>query len=244
MDRNLAAPCELDRSQHQDPCAGRRHLQHLLVRHLRQLARLRHDPGVGGEDARDVRVDLARRAEGRRQGDGGRVGPPPAERGHVHRVSREALEACDEDDLPVVEGAQDPDGRDLPDLRLRVDGVGEDPCLRPGEGDGFLAEVVNRHRDEGAGDALAGGEEHVELARVWARRHAPGELEERVRGAPHRRHGPDDTKPALARRDKSLRDVADLLGLGDRRAAELHDDGVELGVRLGLHTEDCGRSDR
>ena len=67
----------------------------------RELAGLGDDARVGGEDAGDVRVDLARGAEGGGEGDGGRIRAAAAERRHVHRVAREALEARDEDDLPV-----------------------------------------------------------------------------------------------------------------------------------------------
>ena len=43
-------------------------------------------PRVGGEDARDVGVDLARCAQSGRECDGGRVGPTATECRHVHRV--------------------------------------------------------------------------------------------------------------------------------------------------------------
>ena len=56
--------------------AGRRHLEHLLVRDAVELARLRDDPRIRGEHALDVRVDLARRAERRRERHGGASVPP------------------------------------------------------------------------------------------------------------------------------------------------------------------------
>ena len=94
-------------------------------------------------------------------------------------VSREnPLEPGDEHDLLALEGVEDADRRDLADLRPRVHGVGDDPGLRAGEGDGLVAEVVHRHRDERASDALPGREQHVELARVRVRRDAARELEQ------------------------------------------------------------------
>ena len=220
---------ELDGAQHQHLGPGRRHLEHLLVRDAVELARVRDDPRIGGEDAVDVGVDLAGRAERGGERDRGRVGAAPAERRHVHRVAREALVAGDEDDLAPVERLEHAHGRDLADLRLRVHGVGDDPGLRARERDGLVAEVVHRHRDERAGDPLAGREEHVELARVRLRRDLARELEEPVGRVAHRRDGRDDAHAALARLDEPLRDVLDLVGIGDRRAAELHDDGLGAG---------------
>ena len=72
------------RAQLQDARAGRRHLEHLLERDDRQLARLGHDPRVGGEDAVDVGVDLADVGADRRgERDGGRVRAAAAERRDV-----------------------------------------------------------------------------------------------------------------------------------------------------------------
>ena len=106
---------------------GRRHLEHLLVRDAVELARVGDDPRVGGEDAGDVGVDLAGGAEGSGQRDRGRIGAAASERRHVHRVAREALIAGDEDDLALRRARSTTRRRrDLADLRLRVDGVGDD----------------------------------------------------------------------------------------------------------------------
>src|SRR4029453_2691960 len=85
------------------PRAARRELEHLVVADRVELARARDDAWVGGEDAVDVRVDLA--ALGAERGGerhGRRVGAPPAQRRHLVR-GRDALEACDEDDPALVE---------------------------------------------------------------------------------------------------------------------------------------------
>ena len=103
MDGHALPAGELDSSQHQYLGTGGRHLEHLLVRHDVELARLRNDAGVSGEDSFDVRVVRTGRAERCSEGDRGRVGPTPPERRHVHRVPREALEARDEHDPPSVE---------------------------------------------------------------------------------------------------------------------------------------------
>ena len=86
MHWDIVVSRELDGSQHEYLCARGRHLEHLFVGDDVELARLRHEPRVGGEDARDVGVDLARRAQSCGECDGGRVGPTATERRHVHRV--------------------------------------------------------------------------------------------------------------------------------------------------------------
>ena len=114
---------------------GGGHLEHLLEADHRQLARVRHDPRVGGEHAGDVGVDLAHLGvDRRRQRDRGGVRAAAAERGHV-AAGRDALEAGDEHDQVVVERLADPVGADVEDPGLGVRGVGDDPGLRAGQRD-------------------------------------------------------------------------------------------------------------
>jgi len=62
--------------------AERGHLQHLLVGDLGQPSRPRHDARVGGVDAVDVGVDIAKIGlHGDGNGNGAGVGPAAAERG-------------------------------------------------------------------------------------------------------------------------------------------------------------------
>ncbi len=56
-------------------------------------------------------------------------------------------------------------GPDLEDLGLGVVGVGDDAGLAAGERDRRHAEVGEGHAQQGHRDALAGGEQHVDLAR-------------------------------------------------------------------------------
>ena len=92
-----------------------------------------------------------------------------------------------------------------------------------------MPEVVDRHRAERAGDALARREEHVHLARVGVR----GDLE-RVGDQPvgllaARREDRDDVVTLLALLDDARGRALEALGVGDRRAAELHDDRLGHG---------------
>ena len=78
------------------------------------------DPRVGGVDARDVGVDLARvGAERGGERHRGGVGPAAAERRDVER-GRHALEAGNDRDVAAGERLPDPVGADLDDLRLAV----------------------------------------------------------------------------------------------------------------------------
>ena len=103
--------------------------QHLLVADGMELPRAGNEARVGGEDAVDVGVDLARvRAEGGGERDRRRVGAPAPERGDVV-IGRDPLETGDEDDAVGVERLMDSVRAHLDDLRLPVDGVGDDPGL-------------------------------------------------------------------------------------------------------------------
>jgi hypothetical protein len=110
----------------------------------------------------------------------------------------------------------------LDDLRLGVDRVRDDAGLRASQRDCLVAEVVDHHRGQGARDALAGRDEHVQLARVRPRRDLVGEVEELVRRPAHRRQHGDDSVTSLARGDEPPGDALQLLRVADGRAAELH----------------------
>ena len=71
---------------------------------------------------------------------------------------------------------------------LPCDDVGDHAGLAAGERPRLDAEVVDRHRQQGHRDALAGGEQHVELAGRRHRRHLLGEVDQLVGGVTHGRH--------------------------------------------------------
>ena len=85
--------------------------EHLLERDLGELGGVGHEPRIGGEHAVDVGVDLAHiRLERRRQRHGRRVGPSTTEGRDLLRHGVDTLEACDDDDLPVVKTLPHPMG--------------------------------------------------------------------------------------------------------------------------------------
>ena len=227
---------DLDRAGGEDAGARGGHLEHLVEADPGQLAGVRDEPRVGGVDAADVGVDLAEvGAERGRERDRGRVGAAAAERRHLEG-GRDALEAGDEDDRALVERLVDPARAHLDDLRLAVDGVGDDPGLRAGQRDRLVAEVVDHHRRERARDPLADRDEHVELARVRGGRDLARQLEQLVRRVAHRREDADDAVPLVARCDQPRRDSLQLLRVADRGAAELEHERAARG-RLGVRVD-------
>ena len=92
-----------------------------------------------------------------------------------------------------------------------------------------MPEVVDRHGAQRAGLALAGGQQHVHLARVRVRRDL-----ERVGDEPvgllaaGREHG-DDPMTRLLLGDDPVRGTLDALGVGHGGAPELHDHGAVHG---------------
>ncbi len=123
-------------------------------------------------------------------------------------------------------------GAHVEDARLGVRLVGDDPCLRARQRDRAVAEVVDRHRAQRAGDALARGEQHVHLARVGRSRDLLGHRDQLVGRlaacGQHRHH----RVAGLALLDDPLGSALYALGIGDRGAAELHDHDLGHVLRL------------
>jgi len=87
-----------------------------------------------------------------------------------------------------------------------------------------VAQIVDRDRTQRAGDALAGGQQHVHLARVRIGRERLGHRNQLVgRGAPRGQHR-DDAEVRLALVHDPPRGALDALRVGDGGAAELHYD--------------------
>ena len=96
------------------------------------------------------------------------------------------------------------------------------PACEPVSEIAVVAHVVDRHRAQRARDPLAGREQHVHLARERALGDLVGAGDEVVGRLAARREHRDDLLAALARGDDPPRGALDVLGLGDRGAAELH----------------------
>ena len=190
---------------------------------------LRHDARIGGVDAVDVGVDVA--AVG---ADGGRhrhrrgVGAAAAERGDAPGLLVQALEAGDDRDLLAFAEAPDDFGAvDVEDAGRGMRVRGQDRQLPALPGARVDVHVLQRDGEQAGGHLLAGGDHGVVFAGVeyvalLQGRRAPGD--QLVGGA---RHGRDDDGDVVAGVDLALdvaRDVADAVDVGDRGAAELHDE--------------------
>ena len=157
-------------TQHEHLGAARRHLEHFLEADGVQMPRVGHDARIGCKDAVDVRIDLANVGVQRRgERHGGGVRPAAAKRGDVLTVLADALKSGDEHDQTLREGVLQPSGRDVDDLRVAVRAGGDHAGLRTREGPGLSTQRVDGHGDQGVGDALPRGQEHVHLARRRAR---------------------------------------------------------------------------
>ena len=182
------------------------------------------DARVGGEEAVDVRVDFAHvGVEGCGEGDGGRVGASAAQRRHVV-VLGDALEAGDDGDLAVLDGAGDALGDHADDLGGAEVAVGLDARLGARVGAGFDAEFVDGHRQQGHGDAFAGGQEDVHLALGRVVGESGRRVEQVVRRVAHGRYDDNDAVSRVVRVHDALGDALHGFGVGDGRTAVLlHD---------------------
>ena len=104
VDLDAVVTSVLDRAQREHARPARRQLEHLLVGDLRELARVGDDARVGAVDAVDVGVDLARRRRSSAAASATAVvSEPPRPSVVMSRRGRDALEARDDRDLPLVE---------------------------------------------------------------------------------------------------------------------------------------------
>ena len=209
---------------HFRPVAG--HLQHFFIAHLSQKSGLRNQARIGAVNAFNVSVYLANRgAEAGGEGDGGGVRATPAQGGGVH-IGGNALEAGDDDHTAFFQLFDHPVGIYLEDAGAAESGVSADAGLGAAEADGGTAHGVQRHGEEGGGDHLPGGEEHVEFAVGRFLGNLVSQGNQLVGGVTHCRNDDDDLIAGVPRTDDAPRHVFYLLGISDRGAAVfLNDDG-------------------
>ncbi len=107
--------------------------------------------------------------------------------------------------------------------------VGDDAGLAAGEGPRLGTELRDGHRDERHRDALARGEQHVELACRRRGRDLLGEVHQLVRRVAHRRDDDAHGVPGPLRLDDAPGHALDGLGVGHGRTAVLLDDDAHTG---------------
>jgi hypothetical protein len=125
----------------------------------------------------------------------------------------DALEAGHDRNISVVQRTSDPPRRDVDDARLAVRGVGDDPGLGSGERTCGVAEVGDRHGQEGHRDPLTRGEEHVHLTTGGKGAHLLGQVEQLVRRVAHGGDHDTDLVAGLACLDDPPRNALDALGI-------------------------------
>ena len=124
--------------------------QHLLVPDLFQFPGPGGHPGVGGVDSLHVSVDFAPvRAQSGGQCHGGGVAAAPAQRRDVVPLG-DALKTGHHHGPSLRQLMSHPSGVDPVNPGPPVARVGQNPRLRPAQTDGILAEVPQRHGQEGA----------------------------------------------------------------------------------------------
>ncbi len=212
------------------------HFLHRLVVELGQVLRVRDHARIGAVDAVDVAVDLAAFGPERgREGHCGGVRAAAAQGGDLAAVAH-ALVAGDDHDASAVELVLDAVRAHLDDARVEVAVVRDDSGLRAGEADGVVPARLDGDGEQRHADALAGADQHVELAlgglRASVRRAAGthggllGEGQQVVGGLAHGTDHDDDVVAVLLRTDDLIGYGAELVDVGDGRSAVLlNDDG-------------------
>ena len=161
---DAVGPGVLDRPHGRLGAAVGRHLEQLVEADALHLAGVGHHPGIAGEHARHVGVELADvGAQGVGQGHGRGVGAAAAQEGDV-AIGGHALGPAHHRHPAGVDRLADPVGPHLEDLGVGVGGVGDEAGLAAGERLGLDPDVVQRQAQQRGGLALAGGDEHVHLA--------------------------------------------------------------------------------
>ncbi len=102
--------------------------------------------------------------------------------------------------------------------------VGDDPHLPAAVAARLDAELEQRHREEADRHLLAGGGDHVELARIGMRLDFPGERDQAIGLARHGRGHDHDLVAGGAPLRDTARDIADALDRAHRGAAEFLND--------------------
>ena len=215
---------EFDRTglHHLGAAAG--HLEHLVVGDRLDLSCRRDDAWVAGVDAVHISEDLAGIGiHGRSKSDGGEIRSTTSEGGDGP-IAGLSLKSCDDDDLTLGEVLLDLVRGDVADLGLGVDAVGDDARLCSGEGDCLAAHALDRHGGEGHRGLLSRGEKDVHLALGGLAGNLAGQLDQGICDPRHRRNHGDNRVSRTLSLEKTLRDVGDALGIGDRGAAIFLDD--------------------
>ncbi len=208
--------------------AERSEFQHFLEGDLVEPLGARHDARIGRIDAIDVRVDVAAvSADGRRDRHCRSIRPAAAQSGDAAGLLVHALEAGDDRNLFAFRKAADQLlAIDVEDARRAVDVRGRNRKLPALPGARVDIEVLQRDRHQAGGHLLSGRDHGIVFARIenaprLERGLAPGH--ELIGHARHGRRHDRNLMPGIDLALDVTRGVADAVDVGDRRAAEFHD---------------------
>ena len=160
-----------------------------------------------------VGVDLARLAPRAAASATAVVSDPPRPRVVTSREVETPLEPGHDHHVPLAQGVADPPGSHVEDARLAVQGVGDDPRLRPGERLGRHPQVGDGHGQQRHGDALPRRQQHVHLPRRRVGGDPPGQRDQVVGAVPHGRDHHHHVVPGQPGRDHALGDTPDPGGI-------------------------------
>ena len=231
VDAHAVVAGVLDAAQLQDARARGGHLEHLLERDDGQLARVGHDPRVGAEDAGDVGVDLADvGADGGGQRDRGRVRAAAPERRDV-LGGRDALEAGHEHDASPRRARAMMRSARTSRMRALVCEVSVTmPACEP------VSEIARWPRSlmaiaHSAHDTRSPVDRSMSISRGSGTGETSNASAIRRSVSLPRALSTATTRSALlALGHDPPRGALEALGVGDRRAAELHDDRAGVGA--------------
>jgi hypothetical protein len=99
--------------------------------------------------------------------------------------------------------------------------VGDDADLRAGVAAGFQTEILERHGKQGDGDLFAGGDQHIQFARVRFLLDFLGQGDQAIGFAGHRGQHDDHLMAEHLEFGDALRDIADAFDGTHRGAAVL-----------------------
>ena len=202
-------------------CAQRRQLQHFVIGDSVQLTRIRHDTRVSGINAVHIRIDLAQvRAQHRRNRNRSRIRTAAAEGSHVAHLV-DALKACHDADLSIIQLSAQALCRHALDPRIRIVAVGFQADLPAGQRNHGKAELLDRHGEQRHGNHLTGVQQDVHLALGRMIVQLRGLCDQVIRRVALRGYDDHYLVACLRRLGHDVRDILQALGVCNRSAAEL-----------------------
>ena len=173
-------------AQVQDLGARGGHFQHFLTGDLVDLLSAGDHSRIGRVHAVDVCVDLANvSVQGGGQCNSCGVGTAAAHGGDLVGCTAHALETGNNGHLALVQGGAHAVRVHIDDAGLAVNAIGNHAGLAACEGLGHATLRANRHGQQGHGNTLTGGHEHVQLAGRGMLGDLGGQIQQLIGGVTH-----------------------------------------------------------